>query len=267
MHAIVHASPSLPDPRPCPKPCATPCCRSATCSSPPARSSLIALLLLRAGLLGARPDAAEEGGAGHRRRPGRLRRVRQALRRRCCKQHGIQVELRGTAGRGREPEAAARPGLGRRPRLRAGRRRPRVRERRRRRGGQRRPGVAGQPVLRAGVAVLPRGRRRSACCKAARSTRWPQLPGWKLNIGAPGSGVPNLMRKLLEANRIDPTALTLLQQAADAGGGGAARRRDRRAGVRLGARVADGADAAADAGRRGCSTSRRPRPTRAASRS
>ena len=39
-----------------------------------------------------------------------------------------------------------------------------------------------------------------------------QLPGWKLNIGAPGSGVPNLMKKLIDANRIDAKSLTLLQQ-------------------------------------------------------
>ena len=40
-----------------------------------------------------------------------------------------------------------------------------------------------------------------------------QLPGWRLNIGAPGSGVPNLMAKLIDANRIDPTALTLVRKA------------------------------------------------------
>ncbi|HUG22683.1 TAXI family TRAP transporter solute-binding subunit [Piscinibacter sp.] len=39
-----------------------------------------------------------------------------------------------------------------------------------------------------------------------------QLPGWKLNIGAPGSGVPNMMKKVLEANRIDAGAITLLEQ-------------------------------------------------------
>jgi len=39
-----------------------------------------------------------------------------------------------------------------------------------------------------------------------------QLPLWRLNIGAAGSGVPNLMKKLLEANRIEPSAITLLQQ-------------------------------------------------------
>jgi TRAP-type uncharacterized transport system substrate-binding protein len=39
-----------------------------------------------------------------------------------------------------------------------------------------------------------------------------QLPGWKLNIGEPGSGVPNLVTRLLDANRIDRKTLTLLQQ-------------------------------------------------------
>ena len=37
-------------------------------------------------------------------------------------------------------------------------------------------------------------------------------PGdWKLNIGAPGSGVPNLVKRLLDANRIPPESITLLQ--------------------------------------------------------
>jgi hypothetical protein len=39
-----------------------------------------------------------------------------------------------------------------------------------------------------------------------------QLPGWRLNIGAAGSGVPNLMLRLVEANRIDPGTLTLLRE-------------------------------------------------------
>jgi len=37
-----------------------------------------------------------------------------------------------------------------------------------------------------------------------------QLPGWRINIGARGSGVPNLMRRLIDANRIDRATLTLL---------------------------------------------------------
>src|SRR5450755_915624 len=40
-----------------------------------------------------------------------------------------------------------------------------------------------------------------------------QLPGWRLNIGAPGSGVPNLMSRLIDANHIDPAMLTLLREA------------------------------------------------------
>ena len=39
-----------------------------------------------------------------------------------------------------------------------------------------------------------------------------QLPGWKINIGAPGSGVPNLMTRLIGANRIEAGALTLQQK-------------------------------------------------------
>jgi len=36
-----------------------------------------------------------------------------------------------------------------------------------------------------------------------------QLPGWRLNIGAEGSGVPVLMKQLLEANKLDRTSITL----------------------------------------------------------
>jgi len=39
-----------------------------------------------------------------------------------------------------------------------------------------------------------------------------QLAGWRVNIGAPGSGVPNLARRLLDANRIDAATITLVQQ-------------------------------------------------------
>jgi TRAP-type uncharacterized transport system substrate-binding protein len=40
-----------------------------------------------------------------------------------------------------------------------------------------------------------------------------QLPGWKVSIGARGSGVPNLMGRLLEANDIERSTLTLLREA------------------------------------------------------
>jgi hypothetical protein len=40
-----------------------------------------------------------------------------------------------------------------------------------------------------------------------------QLPGWRVNIGEPGSGVPNLARRLLEANGIDSATITLVREA------------------------------------------------------
>ncbi|MEO5881272.1 MAG: TAXI family TRAP transporter solute-binding subunit [Caldimonas sp.] len=40
-----------------------------------------------------------------------------------------------------------------------------------------------------------------------------QLAGWRVNIGAPGSGVPNLMARLIDANELDRSAMTLLQEA------------------------------------------------------
>lgn len=40
-----------------------------------------------------------------------------------------------------------------------------------------------------------------------------QLGGWRVNIGPPGSGAPNLMRRLLDANHVDPQTLSLLEQA------------------------------------------------------
>ncbi len=39
-----------------------------------------------------------------------------------------------------------------------------------------------------------------------------QLTGWKVNIGSRGSGVPNLMRKLMDANHIDKETITLLRE-------------------------------------------------------
>jgi ABC-type nitrate/sulfonate/bicarbonate transport system substrate-binding protein len=48
--------------------------------------------------------------------------------------------------------------------------------------------------------------------KAPTLTSMSQLPGWRLNIGAEGSGVPNLVNKLIAANNIEPASLTLLRQ-------------------------------------------------------
>jgi TRAP-type uncharacterized transport system substrate-binding protein len=40
-----------------------------------------------------------------------------------------------------------------------------------------------------------------------------QLTGWRVNIGEPGSGTPGLARRLLEANRIEPSSITLTEQS------------------------------------------------------
>ena len=48
--------------------------------------------------------------------------------------------------------------------------------------------------------------------KAPTLTSLSQLPGWRLNIGAVGSGVPNLVNKLIAANNIEQSSLTLLRQ-------------------------------------------------------
>ncbi len=48
--------------------------------------------------------------------------------------------------------------------------------------------------------------------KAPTLTGLHQLAGWRLNVGVPGSGMPPLMNRLLEANRVDPSAITLVQQ-------------------------------------------------------
>ena len=39
-----------------------------------------------------------------------------------------------------------------------------------------------------------------------------QLVGWRVNIGAPGSGVPNLMARLMEVNGLEPAQLKLLHE-------------------------------------------------------
>ena len=46
-----------------------------------------------------------------------------------------------------------------------------------------------------------------------RLTSLAQLQGWRVNTGGRGSGAPNLMHKLLDANRIDPASLTLVRQS------------------------------------------------------
>ena len=57
--------------------------------------------------------------------------------------------------------------------------------------------------------------RESSAQRLAKSptiTSLTQLQGWKLNIGAPGSGVPPLMQLLMEANKLEPNAIQLSRQ-------------------------------------------------------
>jgi hypothetical protein len=54
----------------------------------------------------------------------------------------------------------------------------------------------------------PAARQRAG---QASLTSLTQLQGLRLNVGTPGSGVPALMRKLFDANKIDPAQLTLSQ--------------------------------------------------------
>jgi len=72
------------------------------------------------------------------------------------------------------------------------------------------PGLAGplkSPRGTTGQAGL------GALSQAPALTSLSQLPGWRINIGARGSGAPNLMFKLMEANRLDPDALTVTRKS------------------------------------------------------
>src|SRR4029079_17828884 len=60
--------------------------------------------------------------------------------------------------------------------------------------------------------VFYRGDSAERLAKAPEITAIGQLAGWRVNIGAPGSGVPNLMARLLEANALEPTQLTRLEE-------------------------------------------------------
>jgi NMT1-like family len=42
-----------------------------------------------------------------------------------------------------------------------------------------------------------------------RLTSLTQLTGWRLNVGTPGSGVPNLMNRLLDSNRVESSTIKL----------------------------------------------------------
>ena len=62
------------------------------------------------------------------------------------------------------------------------------------------------------AASAPRARRTPSGREVDASlNRLAQLPGWRVSVGAPGSGTPQLMQRLLEANALEPKALNLLQ--------------------------------------------------------
>lgn len=80
------------------------------------------------------------------------------------------------------------------------------------------PTDADQPLVSLGsmfqepVWLFYRADSAKRLLKAPQLDSLAQLAGWRVNIGAPGSGVPALARRLLDANRIDPGAISLSQQ-------------------------------------------------------
>jgi TRAP-type uncharacterized transport system substrate-binding protein len=62
------------------------------------------------------------------------------------------------------------------------------------------------------VWLFYRGDSAERLLKAPELAGLSQLAGWRVNIGAPGSGVPNLMGRLMEANRIDPATISLVRE-------------------------------------------------------
>jgi len=62
------------------------------------------------------------------------------------------------------------------------------------------------------VWIFYRGDSAERLAKAPEITAIGQLAGWRVNVGPPGSGVPNLMARLLEVNDLDPAQLTLLHE-------------------------------------------------------
>ena len=62
------------------------------------------------------------------------------------------------------------------------------------------------------VWLFYRGDSAQRLLKAPELTSLAQLAGWRINIGEPGSGVPNLIRRLIEANRIDPATIALVRE-------------------------------------------------------
>ena len=62
------------------------------------------------------------------------------------------------------------------------------------------------------VWLFYRGDSAQRLLKAPELTSLAQLAGWRVNIGEPGSGVPNLMRRLVEANRMAPATIKFVRE-------------------------------------------------------
>jgi TRAP-type uncharacterized transport system substrate-binding protein len=62
------------------------------------------------------------------------------------------------------------------------------------------------------VWLFYRGDSAERLLDAPQLTNLTQLAGWRVSIGAPGSGVPNVVNRLLEANRIERATITLLRE-------------------------------------------------------
>jgi TRAP-type uncharacterized transport system substrate-binding protein len=62
------------------------------------------------------------------------------------------------------------------------------------------------------VWLFYRGESATRLLNAPELNRLTQLAGWRVNIGAPGSGVPNLMARLLDANGIDAATIALVRE-------------------------------------------------------
>jgi len=63
------------------------------------------------------------------------------------------------------------------------------------------------------VWLFYRGDSAERLLKAPELTALGQLAGWRVNVGVPGSGVPNLMTRLMDANQLASPAVTVLQEA------------------------------------------------------
>lgn len=124
------------------------------------------------------------------------------------KRHGITVELRSTAGAAENLKLLRDPNSGVNIAFTQGGAGERNREAEEEEGEL----VSLGSLFYEPVWLFYREDSAKRLLKTDTLTSLAQLPGWKVNIGARGSGAPNLMRKLIDANRIDKETITLLRE-------------------------------------------------------